>query len=315
MLLDLTFNPPRTAAPPTDTEVAQSLRETAASLRRTAARSPSDAANDALHLATILDNLAEPSASRLRARATETLIAPFKILLDRFRAVLHPEPITLETLPADVISDWVTKDGRARIEVFPAGDSNDNDTLQRFANAVQTIAPRATGAPIAMREAARVVVDAFIQAGAFSFLVVVGLLAIALRRAWDVMMALAPILLSWLLTLVSCILIGRPLNFANIIALPLLFGVGVAFSIYFVVAWRAGATALLGSSLSRAVVCSALTTAASFAGLCFSSHPGTASLGELLMISLAWTLVTVLLFEPALLGPPPNTMNPSTVRQ
>ena len=309
-LLDLTLNPPHTAAPPTDTEVVQSLKQTATGLRRAAARSTSSAANDALGLAGVLDELAAPSTSVLRARATETLIAPLGALLNRFRVMLHPTPITVETLPTDIVDDWIAKDGRARVQVFPAGDSNDNETLRRFASAVRTIVPDATGTPIAMREAARVVVDAFIQAGLLSFLVVVGLLAIALRRVRDVMMALTPILLSWLLTLASCILVGRPLNFANIIALPLLFGVGVAFSIYFVVAWRAGATALLSSNLARAVVCSSLTTAVSFSGLCFSSHPGTASIGELLMISLAWTLVTVLLFEPALLGPPPRVANP-----
>ena len=50
---------------------------------------------------------------------------------------------------------------------------------------------------------------------------------------------------------------------------------------------------------------SALTTGASFGSLILSPHPGTSGIGELLMIALGWTLVTALLFEPALLGPPP----------
>jgi predicted RND superfamily exporter protein len=95
------------------------------------------------------------------------------------------------------------------------------------------------------------------------------------------------------------------LNFANIIALPLLLGIGVAFNIYFVVAWRAGAKSFLPSALTRAVIFSALTTATGFGTLWLSKHPGTASMGELLMISLAWTLVTTLFVSPALLGPPP----------
>jgi hypothetical protein len=104
----------------------------------------------------------------------------------------------------------------------------------------------------------------------------------------------------------SCVLIGQPLNFANIIALPLLFGIGVAFHIYFVMAWRSGGEHLLESSLSRAVFFSALTTATGFGSLWASSHPGTASMGKLLMISLVWTLVSALLFQPALMGPPPK---------
>ena len=88
--------------------------------------------------------------------------------------------------------------------------------------------------------------------------------------------------------------------------MPLLFGVGVAFNIYFVMAWRAGETAPLQSSLMRAVVFSALTTATAFGALWLSSHPGTASMGRLLMISLGWELLVTLLFRPALLALPPT---------
>ena len=115
-----------------------------------------------------------------------------------------------------------------------------------------------------------------------------------------------PLILTGLLTLATCVVIGQRLNFANIIALPLLLGIGVAFNIYFVVAWRAGAKNLLQSSLTRAVIFSAATTATGFGTLWLSIHPGTASMGELLMISLFWTLVTTLFLSPALLGPPPR---------
>jgi hypothetical protein len=114
-----------------------------------------------------------------------------------------------------------------------------------------------------------------------------------------------PMLLSGLLTLGSCVLLDEPLNFANIIALPLLLGMGVAFNIYFVSAWRAGETELVHASLMRAVVFSAMTTATAFGALWISSHPGTASMGRLLMIALGWELVITLLFRPALLAQSP----------
>jgi predicted RND superfamily exporter protein len=117
---------------------------------------------------------------------------------------------------------------------------------------------------------------------------------------------MVPVLLTGVLTLATCALTGQALNYANIIAFPLLFGIGVAFSIYFVIAWRKGETHLLQSSLTRAIVFSALTTGTSFGSLWLSSHPGTASMGKVLMIALLWILVTVIMFEPALLGPPPR---------
>jgi hypothetical protein len=121
-------------------------------------------------------------------------------------------------------------------------------------------------------------------------------------------MTLAPLVLSGLLTLATCVLLGLKLNFANVIALPLLLGIGVAFNIYFVVAWRHGQRCFLASSLTRAVIFSAATTASGFGTLWLSVHPGTASMGELLMISLGWVLVTTLFLSPALLGPPTHTL-------
>jgi predicted RND superfamily exporter protein len=94
------------------------------------------------------------------------------------------------------------------------------------------------------------------------------------------------------------------LNFANIIALPLLLGVGVAFKIYYIMAWRGGQTNLLQSSLTRAVIWSALTTATAFGSLWLSSHPGTSSMGKLLALSLVTTMCAAVLFQPALMGKP-----------
>ncbi len=132
------------------------------------------------------------------------------------------------------------------------------------------------------------------------------LLVAVLRRARDVALTMLPVMLSGLLTFGTCAALDLPLNFTNIMALPLLFGVGVAFNIYFVLAWRAGETAMLQSSLMRAVVFSAMTTATAFGALWLSSHPGTASMGRLLMISLGWELLVTLLFRPALLAQPPT---------
>jgi hypothetical protein len=105
-------------------------------------------------------------------------------------------------------------------------------------------------------------------------------------------------------TLEICVLIGLPMNFANIIALPLLLGIGVAFKIYYVTAWRGGQTKLLQSSLTRAIFFSAMTTATAFGSLWLSSHPGTSSMGKLLALSLVTTLAAAVLFQPALMGRP-----------
>jgi hopanoid biosynthesis associated RND transporter like protein HpnN len=305
-LLDLTLSPPQVQPPPTDGEAIQALRKTAADLRRVAGPATTPAAADARRLAATLEALAGGSPA-LRARASETLIAPLNVLLRQVRDMLSAQPVTLESLPPDLKAEWIGRGGLARVEVSPKGDSNDNATLQAFAEAVRRIAPGATGAPISILEAGRTISWAFIQAGLLSLVAIFLLLLAILRSLKEVAFTLAPIVLSGFLTLGTCVVIGQPINFANIIAFPLLFGVGVAFHIYFVMAWRAGAKDLLQSSLARGVFFSAMTTGAAFGSLMFSSHPGTASMGKILMISLIWTLVAALIFEPALLGPPRET--------
>src|SRR4029077_13340218 len=126
---------------------------------------------------------------------------------------------------------------------------------------------------------------------------------LVLRRLRDVLLVILPLLLAAVLTLAVTVAIGMKLNYANIIALPLLLGIGVAFDIYFVMNWRAGQTHHLQSSTARAVVFSALTTMAAFGTLALSNDPGTAGMGELLVISLAATLLCTLFVLPALLGP------------
>lgn len=300
-LLDPTLNPIDAATRPTDAQTVASLTATARSLREAAA-GHSDAAA-ALQLASALEKLAAGPVVK-RSQAEKTLIEPLEVMLGQSRAALKARLITMADLPDDLVRDWVTKDGRARIQVFPKGDSNDNATLKRFAHAIQAMAPQASGPPISVIEAGDIISGAFVQAGILALVAITLLLLIVLRSVTEVAATLAPIVLSGFLTLGTCVLIQLPINFANIIAFPLLFGVGVAFHIYFVMAWRAGEKNLLQSSLARAVLFSALATGAAFGSLWMSDHPGTASMGKVLVISLVWTLVCALIFEPALLGPP-----------
>ena len=304
-LLDLSLNPIVTEAPPSDEEVVSALRQTAADLRGASAKTLGQAAGTATRLADSLDWLAAAPVAK-REQVANILMPGLNVVLDQTRAALQASAVTLATLPPELSRDWLAADGKARVSVIPRGDSNDNTVLTRFIDQVSKVAPDATGTPIGTREGGRVVAGAFAEAGILSFIAITLLLYAVLRRTRDVAITMAPIVLTGLLTMGTCVVIGQPLNFANIIALPLLFGIGVAFHIYFVLAWRSGGEHLLQSSLTRAVFFSALATATGFGSLWASSHPGTASMGKLLMISLVWTLVSALLFQPALMGPPPQ---------
>ena len=304
LLLDVSINPfDLGAAPADDAALSGALGGLAERLARTATAHPGPGADQARRLADGLGRLAHGSPAQ-RAALDAALAKPLGVMLDQTRAMLQAAPIEPGTLPADLVRDWRTPDGRYRLDVYPAGNANDNAVMQRFRAAVGKVTPNVSGLPVATQAAAGTIAWAFVEAGMIAFALVSLLLFAVLRDVREVLFTLAPVVLSIFLTLGTCVVIGQPINFANIIAFPLLFGVGVAFHIYFVMAWRGGATDLLQSSLARAVLFSALATGTAFGSLWLSDHPGTASMGKILMISLIWTLICALVFEPALLGPP-----------
>jgi hopanoid biosynthesis associated RND transporter like protein HpnN len=302
-VLNPALEPESIDPPPSDQENVDSLKSSVQSLRRNAgeARGPGGVA--ARRLADALEKLAAADEAT-RNKAQEIFVAPLKIMLDQVKLSLQAGPVTLDTLPADLVGEWKSKDGLLRVEALPKGDPNDNDNLRTFANAVLAAEPNAIGGPVSILKSGETVVRAFVHAGIYALLVIGLLLWITLRRLTDVAMTLVPLLVAGAVTLEICVLIGLPLNFANIVALPLLLGVGVAFKIYYVTAWRAGRTNLLQTSLTRAIFFSAMTTATAFGSLWLSSHPGTSSMGKLLALSLVTTLAAVLLFQPALMGKP-----------
>ncbi|WP_027550416.1 MMPL family transporter [Bradyrhizobium sp. Cp5.3] len=304
-VLNPALNPDQIDAAPSDQENVESLKSSVDNLRRTAGDAKGPGAVASRRLADALQKLASADEAT-RNKAQDVFVTPMKIVFDQLRNAMQAEPVTLKSLPPDLVNAWKSKDGIIRVEALPKGDPNDNDTLRRFAAAVLAAEPTAIGGPVSILKSGDTVVRAFIHAGIYALLVISLLLWITLRRFVDVLMTLVPLLVAGAVTLEICVLIGLPLNFANIVAFPLLLGVGVAFKIYYVVAWRSGRTNLLQTSLTRAIFFSALTTATAFGSLWLSSHPGTSSMGKLLALSLVTTLAAVLLFQPALMGKPRN---------
>ena len=296
-----TMTPGQVDPAPTPAETLEAINKTASDLSRAAAGVDSPAAAQARRLAGLLTALAK-APSTTREEAERVLVTPLITTLDQVRDLLAAEPVTLDSLPPELKSAWVAPDGEVRIEVAPRGDTKDNAVLRRFVDAVRKVAPQATGAPIFVVEAAATVVKAFLQAALWSLLSIAFILFIVLRRWTDVLLTLVPLLVAIVVTLEICVATGLQLNFANIIALPLLLGVGVAFKIYYVMAWRAGEKNFLQLSLTRAVLFSACTTATAFGSLWFSHHPGTSSMGRLMALALVTTLAAAMLFQPALLA-------------
>ena len=224
-------------------------------------------------------------------------------LLARLDRALEAGEVRLESLPDSLRADWVNEAGEAKVMARPAIGIQDNRSLQRFADAALDAMPRATGTPIVITEAGRVVVASFVEASAIAFTLITLVLIVVLRRAIDVLLVLLPLALAILFTAGTSVFLGLELNFANVIVLPLLLGLGVSGAIHVVMRRRTtsgqdASTAPI--STPRAVLFSALTTIASFGSLAISPHPGMASMGLLLTVAILWSLVCTLVILPAL---------------
>lgn len=287
--------------PPEGAELAGAVTQ----LRRTLAALPAsqvgeDTATAAGRLASALEAIAPPQAET-------ALMTTLPLVLDDLDTSLRAEGIALEDLPPALRSRWLTPTGAARVEVAPAIDVSDRGELARFVDEVRAVAPGVSGTPVTILEAGTAVLTALLEAGAISAACIAIMLAVVLRSLRGILYVFAPLVMSALITGGASVVLGIPLNFANVIVLPLLFGLGVASGIHIV--QRARATGrpaeLLATSTPRAVIFSTLTTIASFASLATSSHQGTASMGVLLTVAVGLTLFSTLVVLPALMAVAP----------
>ena len=291
---------PRT--PPTDAENVTALQQGVHALEAIAS-GQGDGAKAARRLADAMKKLSEADEAT-RARARDAFIRPLEVDVGDIEQSLMAETVTRQSLPADLVRDWVAPDGQMRVEVWPKGNTADNATIRRFSQAVLSVVPTATGEAVGSIEWAGTIVEAFIEAMVLALVSIAILLWLVLRRITDMLVTLIPLLVAGLVTLEICALTNFQLNYANIIALPVLLGVGVAFKIYYVTAWRRGESNFLESVLTRAVFYSTLLTATAFGSLWVSNQPGISSMGKLLALSLVCTLTSAALFQPALMGDP-----------
>jgi hopanoid biosynthesis associated RND transporter like protein HpnN len=235
----------------------------------------------------------------------ETLLGQLPVHMDRLRNALDPAPIDLESLPRSVVRRMIAPDGRARVIAYPRENLQSGDeALTRFVDAVRSVAPNATGLTVNIVEFGRVTVQSLRQALVSALLAIALLLWLLWRRVGEMLLVLTPLLLGAALTAASMVVLGIPFNFANVIVIPLLLGIGVDSGIHLV--HRANVEpdseeGLLATTTARAVFYSAATTIASFGALAFSSHRGIASLGITLVLGMGFVLLTTLVVLPALI--------------
>jgi uncharacterized protein len=231
------------------------------------------------------------------------LFSGLPALLQQVNQMASLERVTVETLDESVRERYVAPDGSWRLEISPSGDMRDAGKLYEFVDAVKSVSPDTIGAAGNVAGSARAVAEAMVLATLAAFALVILIVWPALRNVRDVALVLAPLLLAASLMIGYTVVFDSPFNFANVIVLPLLLGLGVDSSIHYVMRAREGdnGTDVTGTSTPRAVMISAMTTIGSFGTLWLSAHRGMASMGELLTIAILVTLVCTLIVLPQLI--------------
>jgi len=250
-----------------------------------------------------LDTRQQPDRSLFIEKVQTTLLGTLPILMNELATGFNAKKVTLADLPADIKDKWLSKDGLYRIQIFPKKDLNDLANLEGFITEVQSVEPETTDLPIMYWESMKEVISAFQQAIAIALITIALLLFVIRRNIIDTALVMTPLILAGLFTMASTVITNTPINFANIIALPLLLGLGVDNGIHMVEKLHHSLSEqqnIYQSSTARAMFYGALTTSSSFAGLAFSPHEGIASMGLIITMGIFWIMICTFIILPAL---------------
>jgi hypothetical protein len=234
----------------------------------------------------------------------ENLIEPLVIGIADLRELLGAQEVTFEDLPEGLLHRFVGLNGELRVVVTPAYALDSDAPRRRFYNDVRKIAPDVMGVGPETLETGAMVASSLRKALIAAVIVMVIFLTALWQRIGDMACVLFPLLLGGLLTCATMVLTGMTFNYANVIGVPLMLGIGIDTGIHLVHRSRvegAHGEALLRTGTTRAVIYSGLTTMASFGSLCVSTHLGMASMGKTLFTAILFILLANLVILPALL--------------
>ena len=224
--------------------------------------------------------------------------------LDWLRRALLAGPVEDADLPPEVRERMVNPEGRHLTIVLPEENVAPVDALSRFIEGVREEAPRATGRPVIEWGIGEIVMDSFIQAMIFALASIGIVLVLMFQSIRYAVLILVPLAMAVIFTLALGVVFDMPLNMANILVLPLIFGLGVDNGVHVVDRYRGEGDVprLMHSSTPRAVLLSTLTTVGTFVALSFSPHQGTASIGLLLAVAVSLLLLFTVFLLPVLLS-------------
>ena len=223
--------------------------------------------------------------------------------LHLLRTMADPEPPQLTDLPDSLVHRFVGQSNRHLLKIYGRGNIWDMDALSAFVSDVRSVDPKATGNPLQAYEASLEMKGSYEQSALLALGVIMAVLWFDFRSVPYALLAAVPLSLGVLQTFGILGILNLPLNPANMIALPLMLGLGVDYGIHIVHDFREQRGPYkMSPSTAVAVLVDSLTTIVGFGALMIASHQGLQSLGRVLTIGVSCCLFTSMIMLPALLS-------------
>jgi hypothetical protein len=233
-----------------------------------------------------------------QARAFRSLWAK----IDLLRSTIPDGPIALDDLPDSLKTKFIGRSGALAYYVNPKGDIWDRAFLKWFIQELKSVDPEITGPPVVLYEMSLVMLEGYKRAALYAALVIVFVVLVDFRSITSSLLAALPLALAivWLLGIMG--LLGLQFNLANLVALPLIIGIGTTSGIHMVHRYRQeGCMFEAASGTGHAVFLSLLTTVCGFGSICISRHHGLRSLGLVLTIGVLACLFNAVVLLPILM--------------
>ena len=204
---------------------------------------------------------------------------------------------------------YVGKDGRLCMVLYPGFNPYEGDNTARLRELVDTLRARGgkdvaslSGAPLVFsRMISLIRTDLFrITIGAAA--AVLAVLVVLVRRPHMVAAAMLPLAggVVWMLGVMY--LAGQQLTALNVIAMPLVIGLGIDYGVHIVYRLHKGSVETAVATTGRAVLMASATTAAAFATFCLADNKALVGIGLAAATGIVSCLAWSLLFLPALLA-------------
>lgn len=250
-----------------------------------------------------LDKLSLEEAKQRLARHQVKLVGSITQNLGWLKTQRGDRPLTVDDLPAELRQRYLSSHGKVLLEVVPAVDVWERKPNEEFVAEVQKIAPGATGTPVMNLEYIDLLMKSYIQASFYAAGVILLLIFLLFRNLKDLVLTLLPLGLGVLWLFGALGLFHIQLDPANIVTMPMILGIGVAYGVYVMDRYREeGGVRIFASSTGKAVVLSALTTLFGFGSMLFGQYRGLVSLGMVMSLGVIFNLISALVVLPQILA-------------